>query len=71
MLRSDGIAKFYVNGIQTANTESRMPVAPSAFTIGSATGIRFFKGMIGDVRIYARPLAAEEIRAIYTEQKKR
>jgi DNA-directed RNA polymerase subunit RPC12/RpoP len=69
MLRSDGITKFYVNGIQTANTESSTPVAASAFTIGSATGIRFFKGMIDDVRIYDRALPDSEIQAIYAAQK--
>jgi hypothetical protein len=69
MLRSEGVTKFYVNGIQTANTESSAPVAPSAFTIGSATGIRFFKGMIGDVRIYDRALSPGEIEAIYSKQK--
>jgi hypothetical protein len=69
MLRADGVTKFYVNGIQTANTESGRPFVPKAFTIGSATGIRFFNGMIDDVRIYNRALSAAEIQAIYTEQK--
>jgi len=69
MLRTDGVTKFYVNGIQTVNTESRSPLTPSAFTIGSATGIRFFNGMIDDVRIYNRALSAAEIQAIYTEQR--
>jgi hypothetical protein len=69
MLRSDGVTKFYVNGIQTANTESSTPLAPTAFTIGSATRGRFFDGMIDDVRIYNRALSASEIQAIYTEQK--
>jgi hypothetical protein len=69
MLRTNGITKFYVNGIQTANTESGRPFAPKSFTIGSATGIRFFNGMIDDVRIYNRALSASEIQAIYAEQK--
>jgi hypothetical protein len=69
MLRTDGVTKFYVNGIQTVNTESRSPLTPSAFTIGSATGIRFFNGMIDDVRIYNRALSAAEIQAIYAGQK--
>lgn len=67
MLRTGGVTKFYVNGIQTANTESRRPFAPKAFTIGSATGIRFFNGMIDDGRIYSRALSDSEIKAIYTE----
>jgi hypothetical protein len=69
MLRTNGITQFYVNGIQTANTESRKPLTPSAFTIGSATGIRHFNGMIDDVRIYNRALSASEIQTIYTDQK--
>jgi len=69
MLRNDGVTKFFVNGVQTANTESSTPLAPTAFTIGSASGIRFFKGMIDDVRIYNRALSASEIKAIYAQQK--
>jgi hypothetical protein len=69
MLRKDGITKFYVNGVQTANTESSTPLVPTDFTIGSAIGIRFFKGMIDDVRIYNRALSDSEIQAIYAEQK--
>jgi hypothetical protein len=65
MLRTGGVTKFYVNGIQTANTESRTPSVPKAFTIGSATGIRFFNGMIDDVRIYNRALSGDEIREDY------
>jgi len=69
MLRTGGITKFYVNGVQTAKTESRRPLAPGAFTIGSATGIRFFSGMIDDVRIYNRALSPSEIKTIYAAQK--
>ncbi len=69
MLRNDGVTKFYVNGVQTANTESSTPLAPTTFTIGSASGIRFFKGMIDDVRIYNRALSDSEIQSIYAEQK--
>jgi DNA-directed RNA polymerase subunit RPC12/RpoP len=69
MLRNDGVTKYYVNGIQTANTESSTPHAPTAFTIGSATHGRFFNGMIDDVRIYNHALSPEEIRAIYAGQK--
>jgi DNA-directed RNA polymerase subunit RPC12/RpoP len=65
MLRTGGVTKFYVNGIQTANTESRTPSVPKAFTIGSATGIRFFNGMIDDVRIYNRAISGYEIREDY------
>jgi len=67
-LRNDGVTKFYVNGIQTANTESSVPLAPTAFTIGSATHGRFFNGMIDGIRIYNRALSDSEIQAIYAEK---
>ena len=69
MLRNDGVTKFYVNGVQTANTESNTPLAPTAFSIGSATHGRLFNGKIADVRIYNHALSASEIQAIYAGQK--
>lgn len=65
MLRRDGITRFFVNGMPTENTSSRTPIVPSAFTIGSATGIRFFNGMINDVRIYNRALSDSEVNELY------
>jgi hypothetical protein len=65
MLRTNGITKFYVNGIQTVSTESSVPIAPTAFTIGSATRCRFFNGMIDDVRIYGRALSDSEVQQLY------
>lgn len=52
MERSSGTIKFYVNGVQTANTSASVPTTPTVFRIGSQTGIRFFNGLIDDVRIY-------------------
>ena len=68
MLRSGGVTKYFVNGIQTPNKESSSPHTPTAFTIGSATRGRFFGGKIDDVRIYNRALSPEEIQAIYKGQ---
>jgi hypothetical protein len=67
LLRDNGVAKFYVNGVQTANTYSAMaPTTPTQFRIGSATGTRFFSGKIDEVRIYNRVLATGEISSVYS-----
>ena len=61
MERSAGTIKFYVNGVQTANTSASIPTTPTVFRIGSQTGIRHFKGRIDDVRIYNYPRTQEQI----------
>lgn len=65
MLRRGGITRFYVNGIQTPNSDSRKPLLPTAFTLGAATGTRHFNGIINDVRIYKRALSDAEVRQLY------
>ena len=65
MLRRDGVTRFYLNGNQTPNTSSSTPLSPTAFTIGSATGVRFFNGAIDDVRIYNRALSDAEVQQLY------
>lgn len=65
MLRAGGVTKFYLDGIQTANTTTAVPRMPTAFYIGSATGIRYFQGQIDDVRIYNRALSADEVDYLY------
>jgi hypothetical protein len=65
MLRRDGVTRFYLNGNQTPNTSSSTPYPPSAFTIGSATGARFFNEAIDDVRIYNRALSDAEVQQLY------
>lgn len=71
MLRRDGNTKFFVNGTQTANTSSKTPIAPTAFTVGSASGIRFFNGMISDIRIYNRALSDSEVDQLYNFERHR
>ena len=44
MLRTDGVTKFYVNGIQTANTESSVPLVPTAFTSVLPLAVDFSTG---------------------------
>jgi len=71
MLRRDGVLRFYVNGVQTPNTETLNPLKPTAFTIGSGTGARFFNGVINDVRIYKRALSDAEVQQLYNYEKAR
>src|ERR1035438_7724046 len=68
MLRNSGVTTFYVNGAPTPNSTTTSPSAPSAFTIGSQTGIRFFNGAIDDVRIYNRALPANEVAELYADE---
>lgn len=65
MLRRDGVTRFYLNGNQTSHTSASTPQTPTAFTIGSATGVRFFNGAIDDVRIYNRALSDAEVQQLY------
>jgi hypothetical protein len=70
-LRRNGDTKFYVNGVPTANSDPRTPHVPTAFTLGSATGIRHFNGSINEVRIYKRALSDVEVRQLYDYEKPR
>jgi len=72
MLRRNGVTQYYVDGIQnqTWNKYTQTPILPSAFTIGSSTGIRFFSGGIDDVRIYNRALSASEVQRLYNFESK-
>lgn len=70
LLRTNGIASFFVNGIQVGETVSSNPRVPTSFTIGSANGIRFFKGCIDDVRIYNRALSPSEVAQLYAAELK-
>jgi len=65
MLRRSGTNFFYVNGTQTANDSALVPLTPSAFTIGSGSGIRYFNGAIDDVRVYNRAFSTNEVAQLY------
>ncbi len=65
MLRRNGVTGFYLNGLPAPNSFSNTPLPPSGFTIGSATGVRFFNGAIDDVRIYNRALSDSEVLQLY------
>jgi hypothetical protein len=66
MLRTNGVASFYLNGVQTPNTTTLPTRAPTDFTIGSQNGLRFFNGSIDDVQIYNRAISSGEVTQIYS-----
>lgn len=57
----------YVNGVASHTADTAMPIATIAgLILGSyTTAGGFFGGVLDDVRIYKRPLSAQEILAIY------
>jgi hypothetical protein len=66
MLCVSGVTEFFVNGVSTAFTQSGItPRTPTSFTIGSASGVRFFNGSINDVRIYNLALSSAEVSQLY------
>jgi len=63
-------SRSLVNNIRSlVNNMSRTPLEPTAFTLGSATGIRFFNGSINAVRIYSRALTDDEVQGLYQYEK--
>jgi Concanavalin A-like lectin/glucanases superfamily len=68
MSRKSGTTSFYVNGNVTPNGTTASPSTPTAFRIGSNSGVRFFNGAIDDVRIYNRALTTNEIAELYSEE---
>jgi hypothetical protein len=68
MLRDSGTTKFFVNGVLTSNSTTTTPLVPTAFRIGSNTGVRFFDGAIDDVRIYSRALSSNDVAQLYASE---
>ena len=66
MLRDSGVTKFFINGVQSLSTSGLTPIMPGSFTIGSASGIRFFNGSVDEVRIYNRALSSSEVAQLYS-----
>jgi len=58
---------LYVNGSQDGNVPASGPIATSnqPFRIGGDETGWFFNGLVDDLAVYSRALAASEIRAIY------
>ncbi|MEI6752622.1 MAG: LamG-like jellyroll fold domain-containing protein [Paludibacter sp.] len=67
--RVNGVTNFYINGVKTNSTSAITPRTPTEFFIGSSTGIRYFNGIIDDVRIYNRTLSSDEITQLYNSEK--
>ncbi len=65
MIRDAGTTYMYVDGVRTANTSAVTPATPSELHIGSQTGVRYFPGLIDDVRIYNRALPSSEVTQLY------
>ncbi len=72
MVRDSGTAKFYVNGVQTANTSNSNPLAVAGclsiaeqYDNCSSPKGRRFNGKIDDVRIYDRALTAADVQGLY------
>jgi hypothetical protein len=68
MLRDSGTTRFFVNGILTSDSTTTTPLVPTAFRIGSNTGVRFFDGAIDDVRIYNRALSSNDVAQLYVSE---
>lgn len=67
MLRDASVTRFFINGTQTVNTFTTTPRTPTDFIIGSENGVRFFNGLIDEVRVYNRALSANEVMQLYGE----
>jgi hypothetical protein len=65
MVRTNGITRFFVNAVLTPNIVFLTPKPPTAFTVGSQNGVRFFNGLIDDLRIYNRALSPREVHELY------
>lgn len=70
MLRDSTTTRFYINGVQTPTTYSTVPKTPTDFTIGAQniSNVRFFNGLIDDVKIYNRALFFNEIAELYDDE---
>ena len=66
MLRDATTTKFFIDGLQTPSTYTTTPKTPTDFTIGSQNGLRFFNGLIDDVRIYNRALSSNEVSQLHS-----
>ena len=68
MLRDATTTKFFIDGIQTPSTYTTAPKTPTDFTIGSQNGLRYFNGLIDDVRIYNRALTPSEVSQLHSSE---
>ncbi len=67
MLRASGNLLFYINGNQSVDAGPITYSVPTDFTIGGQNNnLRYFNGLIDDVRIYNRALSANEVAQLYS-----
>jgi beta-galactosidase len=71
----DGSAqRIFVNGVEVASATFSDTITLDGYDVGIGslkgnTPAYLFAGLIDDIRIYSRPLAASEIQAIYNAEK--
>ena len=73
-IRNGSTHTLYGNGITNTVSQACSPVLTSTSKIGIGSwwvGIEYFKGKIGDVRLYSRALTANEVLNMYTATKSR
>jgi hypothetical protein len=73
-IRNGSTHTLYGNGITNTISQACSPVLTSTSKIGIGSwwvGIEYFKGKIGDVRLYSRALTANEVLNMYTATKSR
>jgi hypothetical protein len=65
--RSGSTYTIYVNGapLGTATDNRAIPDATAPLTIGQSEGIKFVNGLMDEIGIFSRALAADEIASIY------
>jgi hypothetical protein len=68
LTRNGSVFTYYINGrLQSSIISTAVMPSPTnaPLTIGNAEGNFYFNGLLDDIRIYHRDLAASEIQAIY------
>jgi len=73
-IRNGSTHILYGNGITNTVSQACSPVLTSTSKIGIGSwwaGIEYFKGKIGDVRLYSRALTSDEVLKMYTATKSR
>ena len=68
MLRENGQTRLYYDGNYINKSDvTANPMPPTTFIIGANNGVRPFKGLLDDIRIYERVLTGAEIEALAKE----
>jgi uncharacterized delta-60 repeat protein len=65
LVNDAGVSRLYVDSTEVGSTSGTAALAPTSFTIGSATGMRYFAGKVDEVRIYNRPLSSSDMQMLY------